>query len=63
MKLCKDCKFFNQELVTYGDCNHESNMKMNYVTGVMIARMYAQGSRELDSMCGPDGKYFEEAQK
>ena len=63
MKLCKDCNYFDQELVTYGDCTHETNHKINYVTGGTIVRFLTQDMRELTNMCGPNAWYFEEATK
>lgn len=62
MKLCKDCKYFNDS-TAQGDCLHDVNLKVNYLTGGIITRMYPQDLREIETLCGPEARYFNEKER
>ena len=62
MKLCRDCKFFQN-----GDCIRIENTEVNYITGGIIYKFTPQDFRNNDwksvESCGRDGKFFEEIAK
>lgn len=62
MKLCKDCKHFQQ---TMPQCHAPKNMKLDYVTGEKTAHGYstAQGARYDPDACGSKGKWFEQKER
>jgi hypothetical protein len=56
MKLCKDCKHFNNHTLTL-TCTAPSN-GINFVTG-KPKTFWCHTSRNTAELCGYEGKYFE----
>lgn len=68
MKLCKDCKFYKRDLMTwytgrFAKCTRKNEVKPNLVTGHGVCddalNTYCSIEREFENLCGPSAVYFE----
>jgi len=70
MKLCKDCKFCEEDMFggyEFATCNATLNLKMNPLNGTIrrkwdLASTQRYGSwfdAYLEQTCGPQGRWFQ----
>lgn len=68
MKLCKDCKFYKRDFLTwytgrFAKCTRKDAVKPNLVTGHGVCddvvNTYCSIERDFCGLCGPSGKFFE----